>query len=213
MHTYRPEAYTPASIPEWIAISERQAAKDRILIPRIAKLLGPGPVLELGSAVGYLAQLLRNLGHKVIASDYGQFFVDYMREQGLDAYRVDATDIAAAGLGKFPNIFAQSITPFITDDLTVVERAYRSCFEALLPGGRVVLIQAMSDRAHLAQTMRDHERLAKKVGFSNVKLVRDQLLPSKAYALAGWLAGPLDAMFAPMLGSRFVISATKGSPH
>jgi hypothetical protein len=44
MKPYDPEAYTPDLLAHWIGEGERQAAKDRVLVPRIAELLGPGRV-------------------------------------------------------------------------------------------------------------------------------------------------------------------------
>lgn len=208
MNSYKPDVYTPELLQTWIQIAERQAPKDRLLIPPIARQFGPGPVLELGSGTGHLTQLLRSLGHEVVPSDYAQFFVDYMKSKGLNARRIDATAIGADDYG-FPNIFCQSITPFITTELVVIDKAYRSVLKALAPGGRFVLIHAMAKRADLRQTMVDHEALANDAGFRDVTLRRDQLLPTAAYAKAPWLANTLDGAFAPILGSRFVLSATR----
>ena len=206
---YQPEKYQPQVLQAWIDTAERQAPKDRLLIPRIARLFQPGPVLELGSAVGHLALLLRSLGHEVLASDYAPFFVEHMQQQGLKAVRIDATDIAAAGLPAYPNIFAQSISPFITTDLEVVARAYRSVWNALTPGGHFVLIHAMAPRRDLVQTMLDHQRLARAAGFEIFEFRRDQLLPTKVYARLPALAAPLDAAFGARLGSRFVLAGRR----
>ena len=214
MHAYRPEVYTPALLPTWLAIAARQAPKDRILIPRIARLLGPGVVLELGSGPGHIARLLEATGRQVIASDYAEFFVEHMNEQGLRAMRIDATDISAAELGPLPNIFCQSITPFITDDEGVIRQAYRSAFQALQPGGRLVLVHAMAMRPALRDVMRKHARLSSEAGFSLIEIRRDQLLPTAAYRIAPALARGLEAAFGSRWGSRFVLSASKpqGTP-
>ena len=206
---YEPDKYQPQVLQAWIDTARRQAPKDRLLIPRIAGLLQPGPVLELGSAVGHLARLLRGLGHEVLASDYAPFFVEYMKQQGLPAVQIDATNIAAAGLQPYPNIFAQSISPFITTDLNIVASAYRSVLEALTPGGHFVLIHAMAPRRDLAQTMRDHQRLAREAGFEIFEFRRDQLLPTTVYARLPALAAPLDAALGPSLGSRFVLAGRR----
>ena len=126
MKPYDPDVYTPDELGHWIREGRRQAAKDRALLPRIAELLGPGPVLELGAGAGQLTLLLRERGLDVVTSDRAPFFVEHLRSLGLDAHRVDACDVAAAGIGTFPNIFAQSITPLITSDRDVVARTYRS---------------------------------------------------------------------------------------
>lgn len=209
MNPYEPDKYQPENLQHWIATAERQAPKDRILLPRIARLLQAGPVLELGSAVGHIARLIQAEGHEVLASDYAPFFVDYMTKQGLKAVRIDATDIRASGLPPYPNIFAQSISPFITTDLEVVARAYRSVFDALPPGGRFVLIHAMAPRSEVAQTMRDHERLARAAGFEMLALRRDQLLPTAAYARLPGVAAVLESAFGAQLGSRFVLAGRR----
>jgi SAM-dependent methyltransferase len=122
----RPRRLHPDLLAHWISEGERQAAKDRVLLPRIATLLGPGRVLELGAGAGQLTLLLRERGFDVLASDYALFFVEHLASLRLDARRVDACDIAAAGVGTFPNIFAQSITPLITSDREVILMTYRS---------------------------------------------------------------------------------------
>lgn len=209
MHAYNPNKYQPDLLHTWIQIAERQAAKDAVLIPEIAANFCPGRVLELGSGTGHIALLLKSLGFEVVASDYAPFFVEHMQSKGLLAYQIDATDICAAGVGSFPNIFCQSITPFITDDLGVVERAYRSVFEALETGGRLVLIHAMEPRSRLVETMQAHRQICQKAGFHQVRMRRDQLLPSVAYRLSPTIAGAMETRWASSLGSRFVLCATK----
>ncbi|MDP9259974.1 MAG: class I SAM-dependent methyltransferase, partial [Actinomycetota bacterium] len=181
MKPYDPDAYTPELLAHWISEGERQAAKDRVLLPRITELLGPGRVLELGAGAGQLTLLLRERGFDVVASDYAPFFVEHLASLGVDARRVDASDIAAAGIGTFPNIFAQSITPLITSDPDVIARTYRSLRAALEPEGRLVHIHAQAERGELRATMRAHAALASEAGLRNVRVTRNQLLPSRAY--------------------------------
>lgn len=80
--SYDPAAYTPDLLAHWISEGERQAAKDRVLLPRIAALLGPGRVLELGAGAGQLTLLLRERGFDVLASDFAPFFVEHLVSLG-----------------------------------------------------------------------------------------------------------------------------------
>ena len=149
----------------WIETGRRQEAKDRVLLPEVARSFAPGRVLELGAGAGQTSLVLRELGWEVVASDYAQFFVDHLQSLGLPAHRVDATDIAASRLGRFANVFCQSVTPLITSDLEVVSRSYRSIHEALQPGGRMVEIHAQAARHELRSTMRLHAEQARSAGF------------------------------------------------
>lgn len=213
LNAYDPDAYKGLDDPIgiWSHIARRQADKDRILIPSLSRYFSPGSVLELGAGVGQLSILIRNHGYRVTASDYHQFFVDHMRSIGLDAYRVDALDIAAAGLGRFDNIFSQSISPLTTRDSDIVERAYQSMHDALAPRGRIVMIHAMCNWAEVHSEMQRHLRIARRCGLRQVRTFRNQLLPSRAYGvLPSTLSRGLETVLGPRLGIRFVLVAEHG---
>ena len=210
LKAYAPEVYTPNLLQQWIETGRRQEAKDRVLLPEVARSFVPGRVLELGAGAGQTSLVLRELGWEVVASDYAQFFVDHLQSLGLPAHRVDATDIAASRLGRFANVFCQSITPLITSDLEVVSRSYRSIHEALQPGGRMVEIHAQAARHELGSTMRLHAEQARRAGFEDVRVVRNQLLPSRAYrAPLRPVAILAERALGRHLGSRFVLTAQR----
>jgi SAM-dependent methyltransferase len=210
LKAYAPEVYTPNSLQQWIETGRRQQAKDRVLLPEVARSFVPGRVLDLGAGAGQTSLVLRELGWEVVASDYAQFFVDHLQSLGLPAHRVDATDIAAAQLGRFANVFCQSITPLITSDLEVVARSYCSIHEALQPGGRLVEIHAQAARHELRSTMRLHAEQARSAGFREVRIVRNQLLPSRAYrAPLRPVAVLAERALGRHLGSRFVLTAQR----
>lgn len=213
LNAYDPEAYTGLDDPigTWSHIARRQADKDRILIPSLSRYFSPGSVLELGAGVGQLSMLMRKHGYTVIASDYHQFFVDHMRSIGLDAYQVDALDIAAAGLGRFDNIFSQSISPLTTSDSDIIERAYQSMRDALAPRGRILVIHAMCNWLEVRGEMRRHVRIAQRSGLERVRAFRNQLLPARAYGvLPPALSHGLETALGRRLGSRFVLVAEHG---
>ena len=114
------------------------------------------------------------------------------------------------GWNRFANVFCQSITPLITSDLDVIDRTYRSIHEALEPGGCLVEIHAQAARHELRSTMRLHAEQARCAGFRDVRVVRNQLLPSRAYR------GPLrpvavlaERAVGRHFGSRFVLTARR----
>jgi SAM-dependent methyltransferase len=209
-HPYAPEAYAPSSLASWIATGRRQEAKDRVLLPRLARSFVPGRILELGAGAGQTSLILQDLGWEVVASDYAPFFVAHLRSVGLCAHRVDATDISESGLGTFPNIFCQSITPLITSDVQVIARTYRSLYAALEPGGRLVQIHAQAARHDLPATMRMHAEHARRAGFADVRVARNQLLPSRAYgAPLRPVAALAERLLGRRLGNRFVLTAQR----
>jgi SAM-dependent methyltransferase len=212
LRAYAPDVYLPSSLAWWIETGRRQEAKDRVLLPRLARNFVPGRVLELGAGAGQTSLILRELGWDVVASDYAPFFVAHLRSAGLCAHRVDATDISASGVGTFPNIFCQSITPLITSDVGVIARTYRSLYGALEQGGRLVEIHAQAARHELRSTMRMHAEQARLAGFADVRVVRNQLLPSLTYRQPSTpVAAFAELLLGRFFGNRFILTAQRPS--
>ncbi len=212
MRNYDPGAYERLNDPiaQWSAISARQRDKDQLLIPRLARHLRPGRVLELGSGTGDMALLLRSLGFDVVASDFHMFFVEHQRSRGLQAHQVDATDIAAAGLGRFANVFAHSITPLISHDEDITRRTYRSVYDTLEDGGVFLMVHGMEPWRRVGWAMRRHEAMARDAGFSSLQLFRNQLLPSPAYRMPlRPVTAVLESLLGTSLGSRFILVGTR----
>ena len=209
---YDPAAYERLNDPIqiWDEIALHQAPKDQVLIPALARHFVSGRLLELGAATGHLSQMLKSMGWQVISSDFQPFFVEHLRKKGLDACRVDATDIAASGLTGLDNIFSHSITPFITHDYDVVARTYRSTLAALRPGGRMVMVHAMEKWRDVGREMRRHRELALGAGYRHVRVFRNQLLPSAAYRAPFTPAARVaEQVFGPALGNRFVLVGSR----
>ncbi|MDX6562273.1 MAG: hypothetical protein QOD65_2087, partial [Gaiellales bacterium] len=117
---------------------------------------------------------------------------------------------SASGVGTFPNIFCQSITPLITSDVGVIARTYRSLYEALEPGGRLVEIHAQAARHELRATMLVHAEEARLAGLADVRVVRNQLLPSLAYRLPlRPVAAFAELLLGRLFGNRFILTAQR----
>lgn len=190
--------YDPkTAIDDWGRIARTRAPRDRVLIPRIAKYLRPGSVLELGSAYGDVAERFRALGFDVTASDYYPHFVEHLRRIGLKAEVVDATDIQATMPQQFDNVYAQGLTPHMRYfPAGMTEAVNESVHKALKPGG-IFLVQTTNYPAFLDPvykpnsakrgTYYTHEQeleIIKRQGlFDVVKVFRYQVLPSRLYKL------------------------------
>lgn len=216
LNSYNSDAYKKLVDPIRMVsdIARRQTAKNHVLIPSLFRYFYPrGSVLELDAGVGQLSKLISDYGYKVVASDYHQFFVDHMRNIGLEAYRVDATNIAEAGLGEFDTIFTQSISPLTTCELDIVERTYASMYDALAPGGRIVMIHALCTWREIETRAGQHVGIASKSGLENVRTFRTQVMPSGAYRLvSASLSNGLEEWLGRRWGTSFVLLAEKPAP-
>lgn len=137
--------YSPASVAIWRSIATRQVVRDSVYWRALARYLKPGSVLELGSACGQVSKLLSTIGFQTVGSDYFQFFVDDMRANGIEAYRIDATRISDSEIGdrKFDNVIAQSLSPQLRKSKDITDAVYASVHATLKPGGRFLFTGAL----------------------------------------------------------------------
>ena len=133
--------YDDESVKEWKIIAYERLFRDMEYYKRLIKYFNQGSVLELGGAVGYVGQILEDLDFKVVCSDYFNFFVEYQKKVGLEAYKIDATDIEKYTDKKFDNILAQGLSPIMRRDDKMVPQTYRSIHGALNDNGKLIMIQ------------------------------------------------------------------------
>jgi len=207
-------SYLAAQLPHFLETSQRQRPKDERFLPLITPYLCPGDVLEIGAGCGQLSMLLDRRGLGVTASDLEAFFVQYQASCGLRSRIVDATNISG-GVGQLcDNILTQGVSTLVTNDLSLVEKTYRSVWSALRPGGRFIFIfpnaYCRSDKPW--SRMRDHWSIIERVGFHLVAHFRNQVFPSKWYhILPSWVTCPIERTIGTKIGLRNVLVLEK--PH
>lgn len=96
-----------------------------------------GRVLELGAASGYMTQLLRERGCRVVAIEYDPAAAAELAEIADETVVGDLNDPAVlAGIdGEFDVVLAGDVLEHLTDPLGVL----RAAISTLAPGGRVVI--------------------------------------------------------------------------
>ena len=182
---------------------------------KIKKYFNNGSVLELGSAVGNIAKILEDLGFEVVASDYFDFFVDYERKIGLNAYKVDATEIYNYLSKKFDNVLAQGLSPIMRRDKEMVKKTYLSIHNALKEHGRLIMIQTAyihkpSKRKTYLSKDEQLEIVREMNIFKVVKVIKHQFVHHKFYSYfnKGFLSF-LDFTLAKILPFRHAIILEK----
>lgn len=214
------EPYTVESVREWKDIVDSQKMRDDMFFPWITQYFKPGRVLDLGAACGQTTEYLQALGYTdIVTSDIEPFFIEYMRSVGLNAYYVDAMDIQGSLPGQsFDTIFAQGLTPqMIKTDPSIPERAYRSIFKALNPGGRFVSVCGLYNyrkrgyKKRYFASYKEHRDFIEKLGiFKIVAMVPHMVVPPRLYR--AWnrkFLNFLDFQRAKILPNRIVIVLEK----
>lgn len=195
---------------EWKEIVLKQSKKDDLLFPQMMRWFNKGKILELGSGIGQLSRRAIEAGYDVTPSDYELKFVEHMQQNGLKAIQVDARSIENSTNGQqWSTIFSQGASPFVTRDFTVVADVYRSVYENLEPGGRLVLLIARSRQRARFSRIGEHEAIARDTGFSELARFRNQALPSSLYRLPG--VSVVEAVGGKLWGNRDVAVYEKKS--
>ena len=106
----------------------------RHLLARAASGLIPGIALDIGAAGGGNTRVLRELAWQAVALEYGGEGAEVCALRGIPVVRADATrlPVGPAGLDL---VVAFDVLEHIEDD----KAAVRGVFEALRPGGRLLV--------------------------------------------------------------------------
>lgn len=200
---------------EWIAISNHQHHKDRLLFPLIARHFRPGRILEIGAGVGQLTKMANLMGFDCLASDLEDNFVTCMKRQGIPALKLDALALADCASAPFSTVFAQGLSTLVTKDLAIVEATYRSICQVLDEQGLFVFIfPSVGSRSARWSTLDDHRKIYRRSGFRELLVFRQQLFPSIVYRKLFTLRpilSLLEQTIGRYLGIRYVIILQKTS--
>lgn len=116
------------------------------LYSRFSHLL-KGNILEIGSGIGNLSQIVLDEGHRLTLSDYNPAYCEALKQkfanhpQADDILQIDLADpdfenTYAALHEKFDSIFLLNVIEHIKDD----RKAVKHCRYLLKPGGHLVLL-------------------------------------------------------------------------
>lgn len=106
----------------------------RHLLARELQGLTPGTALDVGAAGGGNTRVLRSLGWRATALEYGEEGAGVAHERGLATLRADATALPVDDR-SLDLVVAFDVLEHIEDD----DAAVREVFRALRPGGRYVV--------------------------------------------------------------------------
>ena len=106
----------------------------RHLLAREVRSLTPGVALDIGAAGGGNTRVLRDLGWRAVALEYGDEGAGVAHERGLPTLRGDATALPVAE-ASVDLVVAFDVLEHIEHD----EAAVAQVFRALRPGGRYVV--------------------------------------------------------------------------
>jgi SAM-dependent methyltransferase len=139
-----------------------------------------GKLIELGAGCGGSALVWREVGFDVLATDLRDFFVNHMRELGLRAEVVDATDIAAAlGDETFDVAYGSGLTPLVRRIKSQALKTYESIHRALNPGGYFIFDSASLPGEYDANS---HFQIIRDQGlFELVDSERLKAIPARLY--------------------------------
>ena len=207
--------YNNTSVNTWKIKAYERLFRDMEFYGNISRYFNKGTVLELGSAVGNIAKILEDLGFEVVASDFFEFFVDYERKIGLEAYKIDATEISSYTTKKFDNILGQGLSPIMRRDIEMVKKTYRSLNNALNNNGRLILIQTAyihkPSKRKVYFTKNEQLEIIKEMNlFKVVKVIKHQFIHHKFYSYFNKkFLSFIDFNFAKILPFRHVIILEK----
>ena len=106
----------------------------RWLLERAVRGLRPGTALDVGAAGGGNTRVLRSLGWRATALEYGADGAQVAHERGLAVVRGDATALPVAD-GSLDLVVAFDVLEHLEDDASAVAEVRR----ALRPGGRFLV--------------------------------------------------------------------------
>jgi SAM-dependent methyltransferase len=106
----------------------------RHLLARGVRGLRPGTALDVGAAGGGNTRVLRRLGWRATALEYGAEGAGVARERGLPTLRADATALPVAD-AALDLVVAFDVLEHIDDDAAAVREVHR----VLRPGGRYLV--------------------------------------------------------------------------
>lgn len=204
--------YDKSQLLPWIAIARRHHIRDELFLKWLGQYFVPGLVLEIGAGCGQLSKILMERGYPVIASDNADFFVDYMKQSGIDAIIVDALNIKHCYQESVHNILTQGLSPLVANDLSVVRMTYLSIFEALESGGRLIFIFPTVRRKaqNRYSLLKQHYPLFTEAGFKVVCIRRHQCVPPGLYTMANrHVLNFFDFSIGRLLGIRHIIVLQK----